>query len=71
MLLRDVHEVLKTQRCGAAILRQVCSGTCGQRMLLRKMLPFESAYLATELWWSDEQDEAVEILVKLSESQKG
>jgi tetratricopeptide (TPR) repeat protein len=67
MLLRDVHEVLKKND----VLPDLVSLLRGRvAKASPEDEPFESAYLATELWWSDEQDEAVEILVKISESQK-
>ena len=67
LLLRDVHEVLKRND----VLPDL---TTLLKARVKAAAPedatVENAYLATELWWSDEQDEAVEILVKLGEAQK-
>ncbi|MDA1233046.1 MAG: tetratricopeptide repeat protein, partial [Planctomycetota bacterium] len=66
-LLREVHEVLKRNDVVADLatrLKERADAAAPEDA------EFANVNLATELWWSDEQDEAVEILVKLGESQK-
>ena len=66
-LLREVHEVLKRNDVVgdlATKLKERANAAAPEDA------EFANANLATELWWSDEQDEAFEILVKLSESQQ-
>lgn len=66
-LHREVHEVLKRNDVVgdlASKLKERANAAAPQDA------DFANANLATELWWSDEKDEAVEILVKLGESQK-
>ncbi len=66
-LHRQVHEVLKRNDVVgdlATKLKERASAAAPEDV------DFANANLATELWWSDDKDEAFEILVKLGESQK-
>ena len=66
-LLRDVHEVLNRNEVLpdlTKLLKERVAAAAPEHATV------ENAYLATELWWSDEQDEAVEILLKLGEAKK-
>ena len=66
-LLRQVHEVCKRNEVLPDLI--ACLNDRAQAASPEDA-PFVNLLLATELWWADEQDEAVEILVGLGESQK-
>ena len=66
-LLRDVHEVLKRNDVLPDLITRLKDRA---KAASPEDVQFANLYLATELWWADEQDEAVEILVQLGEAQK-
>ena len=66
-LLRDVHEVLKRNDVLPDLITRLKDRA---KAASPEDAQFANLYLATELWWADEQDEAVEILVQLGEAQK-
>jgi len=67
MLLREVHEVLKRNDVLsdlAARLRERVAKAAPEDVIFEKM------YLASALWWADEQDDAVELIAEVTASQK-
>ncbi len=66
-LLREVHEVCKRNDVLPDLVTRLKDRA---KAASADDTQFASLFLATELWWADEPDEAVEILVQLGESQK-
>ena len=66
-LLRQVHEVCKRNDVLPDLIARLRDRA---KAASAEDAQFANLFLATELWWADEQDEAVDILVQLGESQK-
>ncbi len=66
-LLRQVHEVLQRNDVGGDLVTKLKERV---KAASPEDAEFASENLATALWWTDEKDEAIEILVKLGESRK-